>query len=99
MPFEARRSQTLSGSWSAAMYASMILLMTCVGCQSPRPGQPLAAELAGSEPDAQINFWHAMTDEAVTTNDHAFHGLLLYADGTDDAPDYAARVQTLKSRK
>ena len=58
----------------------MILVMTC-GCQSPRPGNPLAAELGGSNQDAQINFWHAMTEEAVATNDQAFHGLLLYADG------------------
>jgi hypothetical protein len=76
----------------------MMLVMTC-GCQSPRPGKPLAAELAGSDEDAQINFWHAMTEEAVTTNDQAFHGLLLYADGKDDTGDYAARVANLKSRK
>src|SRR5688500_10436673 len=98
MRSEARPSQTRSGVWPAALCASMILVVTC-GCQSPRPGQPLAAELAGSEPDAQINFWHAMTDEPVATNDHAFHGLLLYVDGKDDAADYAARVANLKSRK
>ena len=70
-----------------------------VGCQSPRSGKPLAKELAGSDPDAQINFWHALADEPVTTNDDAFHGLLLYADQTDDSPDYAARVAKLKARK
>jgi hypothetical protein len=87
-----------SGIWSVALCASMILLTTC-GCQSPRAGEPLASELAGSDEDAQINFWHAITDEAVTTNDHAFHGLLLYMDGKDDAADYAGRVADLKSRK
>jgi hypothetical protein len=35
----------------------------------------------------------------VTSNDEAFHGLLLYADGQDPANDYAGRVKTLKSRK
>jgi len=76
----------------------MILFMAC-GCQSPRPGNPLATELAGSDEDAQINYWHAMTTEAITTNDQAFHGLLLYADGKDQASDYGARVANLKSRK
>ena len=87
-----------SGIWSLAIFASMILVMTC-GCQSPRPGKPLAAELAGSDADAQLNFWHELTDERVTTNDHAFHGLLLYLDSKDDSADYAARVATLRSRK
>jgi hypothetical protein len=76
----------------------MILVVTC-GCQTPRAGKPLAAELAGSDADAQLSFWHELTDETVTTNDHAFHGLLLYLDGKDDSADYAGRVATLKSRK
>jgi hypothetical protein len=70
-----------------------------IGCQAPQRGRPLAKELAGSDPDVQINFWHSLTDERVTSNDEAFHGLLLYADGKDDTPDYAARVAALKSRK
>jgi hypothetical protein len=78
----------------------MLLVMLTYGCQSVhKPGKPLAAELAGSDPDAQVNFWHSLVDQPVTTNDEAFHGLLLYVDGKDDAADYAARVNTLKARK
>jgi len=80
------------------MFGSMILVMMC-GCQTPRAGKPLDAELTRNTDDAQVNFWHELTDEPITTNDHAFHGLLLYVDGKDDSADYAARVQTLKSRK
>ncbi len=69
------------------------------GCMSPRAGKPLAKELAGSDADAQMNFWHAMNDQPIASNDEAFHGLLLYADGKDDNADYAARVSSLKSRK
>jgi hypothetical protein len=76
-----------------------MLFVMCCGCQSPRPGNPLPADLAGSGEDAQINYWHAMTEEPIATNDQAFHGLLLYADGTDESADYAARVATLKARK
>ena len=76
----------------------MILGMMC-GCQTPRSGKPLAAELTRNDDDAQVNFWHELADEPITTNDHAFHGLLLYLDQKDDSADYAARVHTLKARK
>jgi hypothetical protein len=95
---QTRTSHTRTGIWSIAIFASMILVMTC-GCQTPRAGKPLTAELAGSDADAQLEFWHELTDETITTNDHAFHGLLLYLDGKDDSADYAGRVATLKSRK
>src|SRR5438067_10161346 len=81
-----------------SIVAVALLLSVITGCAAPRAGQPLAKELAGNDPDAQINFWHALTDLPVTSNDQAFHGLLLYADGKDDSPDYAARIATLKSR-
>jgi hypothetical protein len=78
----------------------MIVLLAgvTVGCATPHSGKPLEQKLAGSDPDAQVNYWHALTDENVTSNDQAFHGLLLYADGKDDSPDYTARVHALKSR-
>ncbi len=53
---------------------------------------------ASNTPAAQIEFWHALNDQPLASNDDAFHGLLLYFDGKDEAPDYAARVQTLKAR-
>ena len=60
----------------------LALLMIVGGCHAPRAGKPLDPTLAASDPDAQVNFWHALTDESVTSNDQAFHGLLLYADGS-----------------
>jgi hypothetical protein len=73
------------------------------GCQSARvPQQPLAAQLTpatGNTPAAQIEFWHALSDRPLASNDDAFHALLLYFDTRDDAADYNARVQTLKARK
>lgn len=52
-----------------------------------------------SDPDGQINFWHSLTDAPICSNDAAFHGLLLYFDGKDDATDYAGRVAELRSRR
>jgi hypothetical protein len=55
--------------------------------------------LSGNDPDSQLEFWHTLATRPVTSNDEAFHGLLLYADGQDPANDYPSRVKTLKTRK
>jgi hypothetical protein len=69
------------------------------GCHTAKVAQPLTGKLAGNDPDSQLEFWHTLATRPVTSNDEAFHGLLLYADGQDPANDYAGRVRTLKSRK
>src|SRR4051812_7773991 len=55
------------------------------GCAAPHNGKPVPKELAGSDPNAQVNFWHELTDEPIASNDDAFHALLLFVDGKDDA--------------
>jgi hypothetical protein len=92
----SRFLRAIAPSRPLTVIAGLILL---IGCQSPRAGKPLAKELAGSDADAQMNFWHAMADEAIATNDQAFHALLLYLDNKDDCADYAARVTELKQRQ
>src|SRR4051794_13004750 len=78
-----------------------LLVLGCMlgGCQAVKPGKPLTPELAGNDPGQQLEFWHTLTTEPITTNDQAFHGLLLYVDGKDDAIDYAGRIHVLKQRK
>jgi hypothetical protein len=51
-----------------------------------------------SDADSQIEFWHALTEQPICSNDAAFHGLLLYLENKDDSTDYVGRVATLKSR-
>jgi hypothetical protein len=77
------------------------LLITVGGCHTTtsRVAQPLAPELAKSDPDAQVEFWHTLPDRKAVSNDEAFHGLLLFADGDDQSADYAGRVETLKQRR
>jgi hypothetical protein len=78
----------------------VIATLLLVGCQhTGRMGKPLAKELAGSDADAQLNFWHAITDEPIATNDQAFHALLLYVDNKDESADYSGRVAALKRRE
>ncbi len=69
------------------------------GCQTAYVDKPLTAQLGGDDEETQLEFWHTLAQQPVTSNDDAFHGLLLFLDGTDPGPDYAARVETLKSRK
>src|SRR4051812_4267511 len=69
-----------------------------IGCSSAKVAQPLTAKLGGSDPDAQMEFWHTLADQPLTSNDEAFHGLLLYLDSQDAAADYAGRVKSLKDR-
>ncbi len=68
-------------------------------CHAPMTGKPLVAEYKNDDVDSQLDFWHRLGERPMTSHDDAFHGLLLYLDGNDASPDYAARVATLKSRK
>jgi hypothetical protein len=77
------------------------LVLLLVGCQAARVKQPVVSTLApnGADPVAtRMEFWHTLNDRPLASNDDAFHALLLYFDGKDDATDYAGRVRTLKSR-
>ena len=58
----------------------------------------LSPEIAGNDADVQMEFWHRLVDRKLTSNDEAFHGLLLFLDGEDPAEDYTARVTILKER-
>jgi hypothetical protein len=78
-------------------YCLLALLLT--GCTAARVDQPLTAQLGADDPDTQLEFWHSLAQQPVTSNDDAFHGLLLFLDGADPAADYAGRVDALKQRK
>src|SRR5206468_2335657 len=75
-------------------------LLAVGGCHAAAGvAQPLAPELAKNDADAQVEFWHALPERKAVSNDEAFHALLLFADGKDDAADYAGRVEALKQRR
>jgi hypothetical protein len=69
-----------------------------LGCSSAKVAQPLTQKLGGNDPDAQMEFWHTLASQPLTSNDEAFHGLLLYLDNQDPAADYQGRLQSLKDR-
>ena len=69
-----------------------------LGCHSAKVAQPLTDTLGGNDPDAQMEFWHTLANRPLTSNDEAFHGLLLYLDNQDPATDYDGRLKALKDR-
>jgi len=82
---------------SSSVLLAAILLLTA-GCHRAQVAEPLTASLSGSDEDSQLSFWHTLADRSVTSNDEAWHGMLLFLDEKDDATDYAGRVAALKSR-
>jgi hypothetical protein len=85
--------------------ASCALVVACAvifagGCQqTARVAHPLTAEAGGNDVNTQLEFWHTLSQRPVTSNDEAFHGLLMFLDGDDPASDYAGRVETLRARR
>lgn len=78
--------------------AAIFIAILCAGCQSAHVPDSVVTKFPGSDTDAQLSFWHELAERHLTSNDDAFHGLLLYLDGKDDNTSYAQRVANLKSR-
>src|SRR5579862_5116238 len=85
-----------------SFFAPLAIIITSslalIGCQSAQVAQPLTVKLSGNDADSQLEFWHELAERRVTSNDEAFHGLLLYLDNKDSSATYADRVLALKSR-
>jgi hypothetical protein len=84
---------------STLVIALGIVLLCGVGCHTAHVTQPLPEKLYSNDADAQMDFWHTLEERKLTSNDEAFHGLLLYFDGSDKTRSYAERVALLKSRR
>jgi hypothetical protein len=81
-----------------ALATLALSLAFVAGCAGPKVASPVTAELSGSEPSQQMAFWHTLAERPLTSNDEAFHGLLLFVDGKS-APTYAERLTLLKSKQ
>src|SRR5688572_26818463 len=75
------------------------LPLVATGCNRAQVANPLPPDMLPGEPDKQLDFWHTLAERPVTSNNEAFHGLLLYVDQKDDARSYEDRVSALKSRR
>ncbi len=80
------------------LIALMCLATAIGGCGSAQVAEPLTETTAGNDVESQMNFWHTLATRNITSNDEAFHALLLFFDSEDPAEDYAGRVELFKSR-
>ena len=86
-----------TGRWR--LFGVVAVLIACLcGCQSAHVPDEVVAHYPGNDTDAQLNFWHTLAERRLTSNDDAFHGLLLYLDGTDPSSNYFGRVAALQKR-
>jgi hypothetical protein len=60
--------------------------------------EPLETNYPPTEAARELAFWHLLPTRSAVSNDEGFHGLLLLADGVDEAGSYERRVEVLKSR-
>jgi hypothetical protein len=91
--FPGRR---LAGVLLSAAFCALVALSQ--GCQTASVRSSVDSKFSGNDTNAQLAFWHELADRHVTSNDDAFHGILLYTDNHDDSKNYDQRVATLKSR-
>ena len=77
---------------------ALLFALAASGCQTARVQRPLTLDHGGNDVGEQLEFWHALAERPVTSNDEAFHGLLMFLDGDDPATDYPGRVSALRSR-
>lgn len=77
----------------------LVVAPILAGCQTARVDRTLVSQLPGNDEDAQLEFWHSLAEQKITSNDDAFHGLLLFLDGQDASNAYAERVEAMKQRK
>lgn len=78
-----------------ALLVTAMAGMALSGCATGVVENPLTTRLSGDDPDTQIEFLHDLADRKLTSNDEAFHALLMFADGKSPA-SYDARVAMLK---
>jgi hypothetical protein len=82
-----------------AVAAALPLAVVVGGCATAHVANPLTGSLAASTPEVQGEFWYQLAKRPLASNDEAFHALLLYQDGQDPDPTYAARVHDLQARQ
>src|SRR5687768_10395503 len=80
----------------AACLFTKILLLGCAATTTV-PDSVLP-RTAGNDEQQQLDYWHEVATKPLISNDEAFHGLLLYLDGKDDATTYDQRVAALNWR-
>ncbi len=82
----------------AAVLTGLSLVTGVGGCSRTVVKDPLETNYPVTDDAAELAFWHSLPSRSAVSNDEGLHGLLLLADGVDEAGSYEARVQKAKDR-
>lgn len=84
---------------AAGRFVALVLaLLLLPACARTVVTEPLETNYPPTEAARELAFWHLLPTRSAVSNDEGFHGLLLLADGADEAGSYERRVEVLKSR-
>lgn len=75
--------------------ATPLVLVGVLGCEATHRASPLVTEYDEQNVDAEMDFWHGLAEEPITTNNDAFHGLIEFDQGSDPNRTYEERVTWL----
>jgi hypothetical protein len=78
--------------------ATLGLALMCglmIGCETTRRASPLVTDYDQQNAEAELDFWHGLADQPITTNNDAFHGLIEFDQGNDPMRTYEDRVSWL----
>lgn len=75
--------------------ATLVLISCSSMISKTEVANPLTENLAGNDADSQMEFWHTLYERKVTSNDEAFHALLLFLHGEDTGASYEERVKLM----
>src|SRR5438034_10659414 len=64
-----------------------VICTVIVGCASVPAGKSVVSDVSAKPNASDVEFWHTLQDRPLATNDDAFHGLLIYLDGSDPSTD------------
>jgi hypothetical protein len=81
-----------------ALVCALALGLSLVGCQRSQVTDGPALDHTPGDTAAEMAFWHDLADRPLTSNNEAFHGLILFIEGQDPNQSYQDRVIWLMER-
>jgi hypothetical protein len=79
--------------------ALLLALAVTAGCQRSQVDDPLTTNYAADNAQADMQFWHGLTERSAVSNDEALHALIIFDNAQGDPHDsYRQRVKALKNR-
>lgn len=85
--------------WRHMLIACLaVTVMMACGCRRTQRASPLITEYDHANDTAELDFWHGLADEPITTHNDAFHAFIIFANQHDPNPTYEERVAWLKEK-